>query len=85
LLFKIHPCRIKLKLLAKAISRVEDLQLDFEIKAGGDEALAKHQEDINNKLECMKKTEKGSKKAMKEVDVYVKEVCQKKKAILTGT
>ena len=85
MLFKIHTCRIKLKLLAKAISRIEDLQIDFEIKAGSDEALVKHQEDINNKLECMKKSDKGLKKAIKEADVYVQEVCQKKKAILTGT
>ena len=89
LLFNILPCRIKRKVLAKAISRLEDLSWDFCVQADDEEALVKHFHDINQKLDGFLKikleTDKGIKKVMKEIEFYVKQIRQQKKAILTAT
>lgn len=76
--------RTKLTSLSKAINKVEDMQMDFEIKGEKDSSLAPHLTDITQKLEAMKSTEKQAKKLVKEIEFMFTDIKRNSKALLAG-
>ena len=70
--------------MGKAIGKVEDLQMEFEIKGHHDAAMGLQLDDINKKLDAMKNTEKQAKKLALEIQFMLTDVSQKKKALLAG-
>jgi len=58
--------------------------MEFEIKGLHDPAMGLQLDDINQKLDAMKNTEKQAKKLALEIQFMLTDVSQKKKALLAG-